>query len=290
MKNISVSNLNLMLNKIIEDANAYIAAAEKHISALRNTRLENDAATIDGSVLADLCEAARKLSMGVHEAKFFYDWRNQPEPEWFDHYLDQYYQFPEQRISFWVERGVYGVLALRPGADILELCCGDGFNTAHFYQTFAKQLIAVDFDATAIAHARRFNASPKIDYRLADIRTEMPAGTFSNIIWDAAIEHFTEAEIASIMDQIKSRLTPDGILSGYTLVEKDDGHKHLHQHEREFRSMEDLSNFLTPHFANVQVFETIFPTRHNLYFWASDQPVPFHPDWAHGLSRFRASP
>jgi hypothetical protein len=28
-------------------------------------------------------------------------------------------------------------------------------------------------------------------------------------------------------------------------------------------------------------FETKNPERHNLYFWASDGPVPFHPDWPH---------
>lgn len=66
------------------------------------------------------------------------------------------------------------------------------------------------------------------------------------------------------MTQIVARLTPEGSLSGYTIVERPQ-EKSLHQHEK---GKEDLMRVLTPHFANVTVFETIFPDRHNLYFWA----------------------
>ena len=111
----------------------------------------------------------------------------------------------------------------------------------------------------------------------------MPEGSFDNIIWDAAIEHFNEEEIATVMSGIKTRLKPGGRLSGHTIVERGDGSKHLEQHEREFTSMADLASFLTPHFANVRVFETIHPARHNLYFYASNGPVPFDADWQHGL-------
>jgi hypothetical protein len=39
----------------------------------------------------------------------------------------------------------------------------------------------------------------------------MPEGIFDNVIWDAAIEHFTEEEIDGIMKNIKARLKPNGI-------------------------------------------------------------------------------
>ena len=76
------------------------------------------------------------------------------------------------------------------------------------------------------------------------------------------------------MSRIKAVLTPSGTLSGYTIIEPKGG-KHLHQHEYEFHSKEDLSRFLTPYFKNVQVFETVFPTRANLYFYATNQKLPF---------------
>jgi len=111
----------------------------------------------------------------------------------------------------------------------------------------------------------------------------MPVGAFENVIWDAAIEHFTPKEISSILQEIKRRLTVNGVLAGYTLVESGTGEKHIPQHEYEFVDKEDLYRFLVPHFKNVRVFETIYPNRHNLYFWASDSLLPFDENWPFGL-------
>jgi SAM-dependent methyltransferase len=205
-------------------------------------------------------------------------WALKPSPEWFDHHIDLYWQFQRGRNSLWVERGTFGSLALK-GGDVLELACGDGFNAKNFYSLRSRKVLACDFDPSAIATARRKNAAANVEFVLADIRTQMPEGSFDNVVWDAAIEHFTPDEIAAIMTGIKRRLTPSGVLSGYSIVEREDGVKHLHQHEYEFRSKEDLLRFLAPHFRNVKVFETIFPNRHNLYFWASDATLPFDDAW-----------
>ena len=120
---------------------------------------------------------------------------------------------------------------------------------------------------------------------MADIRGELPRRIkgrhFTNIVWDAAIEHFTEEEIADIMKRLKAILTHEGgVLSGQTIVERPDG-KSLEQHEYEFKSMDDLERFLKPYFEHVIVFETIHKDRHNLYFWASDRCVPFSRGWLH---------
>jgi len=282
MKTAPLQTVQDFINFITNESNSFIASAGKAVEQLKLAPQQDQTAQLSYEILADLCESARELSGKIHRLKFAYDWELPPGPEWMDHFIDQHLQFRLFRNSLWVERGVYGVLALKQGARILELCCGDGFNAYHFYSLFAESIIAVDFDDTALAHARRYNAAPNIEHRRADIRTEMPEGSFTNITWDAAIEHFTEDEIAGIMAGIKQRLAPGGILSGYTLVERNDGQLHLHQHEREFHSKQDLADFLKPYFAHVQVFETIFPMRHNLYFWASDSAIPFHPEWDHG--------
>ena len=165
------------------------------------------------------------------------------------------------------------------GGDVLELACGDGFNARNFYSLRSRRIVACDFDQRAIWTAMRFNTAPNVEYVVADIRTEMPEGQFDNVVWDAAIEHFTPSEIDSIMRDIKVRLTSDGVLSGYTIVERADHSKSLSHHEYEFTSKKDLLGFLSPHFKNVTVFETVYPDRHNLYFWASDDFVPFGVDW-----------
>jgi len=229
------------------------------------------------------CCIVRKWASSAHKRLFLAQWGLSPAPEWFDHSIDMYFQWPKTKNSLWLERGVYSSLALK-GGNLLELSCGDGFNSKHFYAHRSKSIVACDFDPTAIHTAKRKNHSANIVFLLADIRTEMPEGKFENIVWDAAIEHFKPDEISSIMTNIKNRLTADGILSGYTIVEKKDGIKHIHQHEYEFKDMQDLRRFLTPHFKNIRVFETIYPSRHNLYFWASDGTIPFDMNWTHSIN------
>ena len=221
----------------------------------------------------------RKIISKSHKIQMQIEWGIPTNPEWFDHYEDLYYLWGhENKNSFWLERGVFSSLAVKEHANILELCCGDGFNAQHFYAPKAVKVVAVDFDESAIKHARKYNQSPNIQYDVKDIRSDMPGGEFDNIVWDAAIKHFTENEIAALMKTIKSRLKVGGVLSGYTIVERAGG-KSLAQHEYEFKDKKDLLRFLEPYFANVIVFETIFPERHNLYFYASDGILPFTEKW-----------
>jgi hypothetical protein len=218
--------------------------------------------------------AERWVSAAYHRL-FLAQWGLYPLPEFFEHKIGHYWQWEARNSPWSVERGVFSLLAMKQGCKALELCCGDGFNAHYFYRARVGSMLSVDFDPKAIAYARKNFRSDNIHFELADIRTQMPEGQFDNIVWDAAIEHFTEAEIDDIMQNIKRRLGSEGILSGYTIVERADGKKMLHHHEYEFKSKEDLARFLTPHFRNVRVFETIYADRHNLYFWASDGAIPF---------------
>ena len=221
----------------------------------------------------------RNLTLQSHRIQFFLEWKLLPNPEWFDHYMDLYYQWKKFRNPLWIERGIFNLLAVKNGGALLELCCGDGFNSYYFYSIRGKNIVSVDFDRGAITHAKKNHRADNIRFGVSDIRTEMPVGQFDNVIIDAAIEHFTESEIVQILKGVKERLKVGGILSGYTIVEKDDGSKSLHQHEYEFKSKDDLAGFLVPHFKNVKVFETIYPSRHNLYFFASDSTLPFDDNW-----------
>ena len=226
---------------------------------------------------------ARRWVSSAHRRLMAVQWGFPPQPEYFDHHIDLFYQWLAERNSLWLERGVFGSLALH-GGDVLELACGDGFNARNFYSLRSKRVIACDFDLTAIKTARMKNSAPNVEFVLADIRSAMPTGKFKNIVWDAAIEHFTPGEIQKILKDVRSRLASEGILSGYTIVEKSGGTKSLSHHEYEFKSKEDLIGFFTPHFKNVTVFETLYPSRHNLYFWASDGHLPFRSDWPHAIT------
>lgn len=226
------------------------------------------------------CAIASAWTKSAHKRLKAIQWGMPPHPENFDHQIDQFYWWETSRNPQWVERGVYSALALK-GGNLLELCCGDGFNARNFYSLNSKQVVACDFDPKIIGVAKRKNHAQNVSFQIADIRTQMPGGLYENIVWDTAIDYFTETEIQSIMGSIKKRLTPDGILSGHTIGERGDKQKQLSHHEYEFKSKEDLLRFFTPFFTNVFVFETEYLGRYNFYFWASDFAVPFGNNWAH---------
>ena len=196
-----------------------------------------------------------------------------PEPEHFDHTIDLYYEWLNRRDPQWLERGIFSALALREGTT-LELGCGDGFNARNFYSLRSKRVIGCDFDPKAIATAIQKNPAPNIEYILLDIRDNLPPGSSDNIIWDNSVEHFTVDEMADILTRIKRQLSPEGIVSGSTIVEKVIDHQFLH-HEHVFTGKRELAEILERHFEHVTVFETIYPARHALYFWASDGSIPF---------------
>lgn len=232
-------------------------------------------------LLKSISLSTRNRASYWHSVQQHYEWSTPPQPEWYDHFCDQFYQFRKNQNPLWVERGTFGLLAMKQGANVLELCCGDGYNSYHFYSIRAAKIISVDIDKNAIEHAKKYNQAANNEFRICDIRNQMPEGTFDNVVWDAAIEHFTETEIDKLMSDIKGRLKENGMLTGYTIVELPTGQKSLSHHEREFRSKEDLKSFFEPHFKNVKVFETIYPQRHNLYFYASDGILPFDNSWEH---------
>ena len=194
-------------------------------------------------------------------------------PEWFDTFIGQHYSWRATGLSYAWERGIFNLLAIPHRARVLELCCGGGFFTRQFYAARAAEVVAVDFDPAAIAFASRYNAAPNVRFDLCDIRAAMPDGPFDNVVWDAAIEHFTEEEIADIIGRIRSRLKSGGVLSGHTIKERTEGLSHP-DHEREFTSRDDMASVLRPHFRYVQVLETDHGERVNYYFWASDADLP----------------
>jgi SAM-dependent methyltransferase len=253
------------------------------------SKIESEEANKLTDLSEEFCHITRLLARDAHKLKMQIDWGIPQSPEWMNHYQDYYFQLPDTKVTFFLERGIFARLAFtdRLGT-VLELCCGDGFNTKYFYSPYCSKIIALGLDEKAIAHAKQYNSDSKIEYSLADIRSEIPPGQFDTVIWDAAIEHFTDSETEIIIDTIKNRLAQNGILAGYTLVEAAGG-KSLHQHEREFKSKEDLFSFLKLYFLHVVVIETKPVERHNLYFFASDyQHIPFQGEWSSWFHKGKA--
>jgi SAM-dependent methyltransferase len=127
------------------------------------------------------CAIASAWTKSAHKRLMAVQWSLPPQPENFDHQIDQFYWWTVSRNPQWVERGVYGALALK-GGNVLELCCGDGFNARNFYSLTSKQVVACDIDPKIIGVAKRKNSAPNVSFHVADIRTQMPDGRYDNIV------------------------------------------------------------------------------------------------------------
>ncbi|HVW73752.1 MAG TPA: class I SAM-dependent methyltransferase [Rhizomicrobium sp.] len=235
--------------------------------------------------IAGLNAGLRRLTAATHHLQFIRQWRlSARAPHHFDPFIDLCWKWEKTRNPMSWERGIFGLLAMKPGCRQLDLCCGEGFYTHRFYSGRAGSVIAIDYDQAAIARARRQFKAPNIDYRCADIREEMPQGPFDNITWDAGIEYFTPSEITGILAAIKTRLACGGILSGYCIPDPDaipgsleDGRKFA------VASPSALVELLRSEFDNVTILRTIhtdqFGKRNNCYFFASDGILPFNENW-----------
>ena len=227
----------------------------------------------------------RRAAAAGHHLQFIRQWQlGAPVPHFFDPYIDLHWKWEQTRNPMSWERGIFGLLAMKPGCRQLDLCCGEGFHTHRFYSGRAGSIVAMDYNRDAISAARRRFAAANIDYRCGDIRSQMPQGPFDNITWDAGIEYFTLSEIADILLAIKARLAPGGILSGYCIP---DAHvtPGLHDDGRKFAaaSPEALGGLLHGVFRNVSILCTAhsdhFEKRTNCYFFAGDGNLPFAAGW-----------
>jgi len=231
--------------------------------------------------LEDRCFNAIQEVEDCHKKLMDVQWTTPPTPEYYDQQIALYYNWKHDRNSHWLERGAYASLALH-GGNVLDLCCGDGFMDYFFFSSRSNGILAIDYNQEAINTAKRKNAAENIKYVLMDILNEFPVGEFDNVVWNGAIEHFDKDEIKKILSNIKFVLSPIGVLSGFTVVEKGQVFEH---HKMIFNSKEELANILKPCFRKVTVFETIHKDRHNLYFWASDTSVPFDNNWKGSCSK-----
>lgn len=99
---------------------------------------------------------AKKFIAHAYKRLFFSEWCVD-NPEQFDHDIDLYYQWPSSNNPHWLERGVYNLIAIKQYENpvLIELCCGEGFNTTRFYSKSCKKIWACDFDRKAIKEAKK---------------------------------------------------------------------------------------------------------------------------------------
>lgn len=203
----------------------------------------------------------------------WFQWNIDPKPSFYDHDADLYYGWKSSLNPMWLERGFFNLLVLK-GGGVLEISCGDGFNTKYFYSHKSEYITAIDLCQEAINHASSKNYADNIKYIQADIRDGIISKNYKNIIWDFGfpfLEFFSYYELISIFENISESLESDGIFSGST---QPLNNQILKSFQGSLNSKAELSNFLLDKFKYVVVHETEYLSRHNLYFWASNSPLP----------------
>src|SRR5258708_19032717 len=77
--------------------------------------------------------ASEWWAAGAHHRLFLAQWGIFPLPEFFEHKVGLYWRWKATGQCYFVERGVFSLLAMEPGCKVLELCCGDAVNASYFY-------------------------------------------------------------------------------------------------------------------------------------------------------------
>jgi len=255
-------------------------------------RLNNIIYPIIFPIINFFAQIFSKITEKLYGLLMLIEWGRDPSPEWMDHDQDYFYQSRSKGKTFFFERGtlpkIFASELIKDkrnikNLNILDLCSGDGFYSQFFLHDIASNITMIDLDTEAIKRAKqrskrlKFLSKIKIDYIVEDIlKTKLEVITENNnlkekydlIIFNAAIEHFKEEQVSEIFESCKKILNKNGIVFGYTLVEDED-HVFDH-HELLFKTKEDLKNLVSKNFNNVECFQSLSETRHNLYFLAKN--------------------
>jgi ubiquinone/menaquinone biosynthesis C-methylase UbiE len=133
------------------------------------------------------------------------------------------------------------------GDRVLDIGCGDGFFTRRFYSDRAGQIDAIDVEESAIAHAERYHAHPKINYVKRDaVAQPFPGENYDAVIWNSAIGHFSEADTAIVLGKIRACLSSSGIFAGSESLGVEG-----HDHHQFFSDESAVQRLFKPYFRHV---------------------------------------
>ena len=165
----------------------------------------------------------RNVSSNMHRREMNLAWNNHKEtPTFFNHYLDIYFQLFKFRKTDFLSRGVFNQLFLDSTNTVLELGCGDGYNTEVFYSPAVKEIYAIDILEDAINFARSYHKAKNITYQLADAVKGYPVQiSFDRIICDCFLEQLDTKQQGELFEKIINSLSANGICLGSTVLKTD---------------------------------------------------------------------
>jgi SAM-dependent methyltransferase len=164
---------------------------------------------------------------------------------------------PECVREIWYEHWHRYAFARRlvQGKRVLDCACGEGYGSA-LLSDAAAEVVGVDIDAAAIAHAaERYGSRANLRYEQGDATAlEIADARFDVVVCFETLEHVEKQ--AEMLAGFARVLTDDGIL----LVSSPDKHEYseVSGFKNEFHVRElyrdELLDLLKPHFANVRLY------------------------------------
>jgi ubiquinone/menaquinone biosynthesis C-methylase UbiE len=149
--------------------------------------------------------------------------------------------------SHTLDRAAMARDAMAEGDRVLDIGCGDGFFTRRFYCDRASRIDAIDIEPSAISHAERYHAHPKINYVETDaVSKPFPASQYDAIVWNGALGHFSEADTATMLQKIRASLTPSGVFVGSESLGVEG-----HDHYQYFADEPTVQKLFSPYFRYV---------------------------------------
>jgi hypothetical protein len=198
---------------------------------------------------------------------------------WFDHRFD-YMRGPQN--WHWLERGVFGNMVIEPGYRVLDLCSGDGIYSGLFYSVRASYVDAIDRDKKAISLAKKRYSKLNIRFLTADVLNDpFPESSYDVVFLFAAIGYFSIEDGTHLIQKIARALpNRNSVFVGSTPILPPRTSCDPQQHDRSQGSsigksrgvvmepmpIEVLKSFLQPHFHEIKLWTSEWPTRTEAYF------------------------
>jgi 2-polyprenyl-3-methyl-5-hydroxy-6-metoxy-1,4-benzoquinol methylase len=91
---------------------------------------------------------------------------------------------------------------------LLDVGCGDGLLEERYRKVSGVPIVAFDYSATAIGHARARHL-PDVEFLCADSRTFRPKGRFSVVVLNESLYYVDD--YLGMMENLSQTLTADGV-------------------------------------------------------------------------------
>lgn len=214
------------------------------------------------NIISSLEEKSNELEqqlMNIHQRIFEIKFSGKEGAVSFNHDNDLFYRFPKYGLFGW---GLIASLNLRTlycfkKPYILDLGCSDGFYYRRFYSHIKNlKYVGCDLDRDALGYINRYKKNNPCDaeFLCLDFTENMPQpvdeNRFTNIFWYASMHMFDDETQKNILQNIKTRLGDDGILSGSVGIRRNDWKYCINP----LNSEEQVMELLKKYFEHVYVY------------------------------------